>query len=121
VKVDVIGLHPVEEAEESCHLVEIQVTGDGVFEAGSITQPDDSLPEANWQVPYDEYQLSPDGTSGSALDLARVDVPGTLRLAFFFHHLNTEAPLQTPAGPVRLPMPSPRPARLRFITYEAPR
>jgi serine/threonine protein kinase len=43
-----------------------------------------------------------------------------VRIAFFFHFLDLHRPLLTAAGPVQLPAPSPRPARLDFLHYEPP-
>jgi len=120
LKVDVIGVHPVEEAGEPCWLIEIQVTGTGRFDLRAITQREEGVSRPNWQSPYDERQLSRDGDSGAAFDGAFVDVRETCRLAFFFHYLDGGKPLETSAGPVALPMASPRPARLQFMRYEPP-
>lgn len=120
MKVMVIGVHRVDEAPEPCHLIELLVEGEGEFAAGSITQPNPTIPEANWQVPYDEYRLAPDGRSGEPLGFAPVDVHGHIRLALFFHYLSPTEPLRTPAGPVALPPVTPMPRRLRFMEYEPP-
>ena len=45
---------------------------------------------------------------------------GTLRLAFFMHHLDLERPLSTPFGEVPLRSPNDLPERLRDIEYEEP-
>jgi len=120
VTVDVVGVHPVAEAPEPCVLVEVRVTGAGTLDIGAITQPVDGLRKADWQVAYDAYQLSSDGTAVSELDGTSIDVRGEARLAFFFHYLALDDALQTPVGPVPLPAPTARPARLRFIAYEPP-
>jgi hypothetical protein len=44
-------------------------------------------------------------------------VTAPARVAFFFHFLRLDRPLLTPAGPILLPPPTPRPDRLRFLTY----
>jgi hypothetical protein len=120
MKVKVIGVHPVEEAREPCHLIEFLVEGEGEFEVGSITQPNPSQPKANWQVAYDEYRLAPDGSSGEPLGLGPVDLRGQVRLAFYFHYLSLNEPLSTPAGPVALPPVTPMPHRLGFMKYDPP-
>jgi hypothetical protein len=120
MKVDILGVHPVEGAGEPCWLIETQVTGEGRFDLRAITQREEGVPRSSWQAPYDEHQLSRDGDSAAALDGGFVDVRGMCRLAFFFHYLDWGKLLETPAGPVPLPMPSPRPTRLQFITYEPP-
>jgi hypothetical protein len=120
MKVKVIGVHPVQEAPEPCHLIELLVEGEGEFEVGSITQPDPTRPSSDWQVAYDEYRLAPDGASGEPLGLAPVDLRGEVRLAFYFHYLSPGEPLQTPAGPAALPPVTPMPHRLGFMTYESP-
>jgi hypothetical protein len=45
---------------------------------------------------------------------------GDWRVAFFFHYLDFSKPLLSPAGPLELPEPSPRPSRLQFFEYEPP-
>jgi|KBSMisStaDraftv2_1062788.scaffolds.fasta_scaffold483538_3 hypothetical protein len=120
MKVEVIGVHRVEEAEGPCHLLELRVVGEGAFDTGAITQPDDTLPESDWQAAYDPRHLTLDGTVEHELDAPVIPVHGEARLALFFHYLDLQKPLQTSAGPVALPAPSPRPERLRFVRYEAP-
>jgi hypothetical protein len=112
MKVMVIGVHPVAEAPEPCHLIELVVEGEGAFAVESIIQPDPTMPAANWQVPYDEYRLAPDGYSGEPLNFAPVDLHGQVRLAFYFHYLSPTEPLWTPAGAVALPPVTPMPRRL---------
>jgi len=121
MEVIVIGVHPVDEAEEPCHLIEVAVSGRGRFEPGLVTQENPSLAEENWQVPWEEHLLTADGARGAPLDAGTtVDVDGEVRVAFFFHYLDPAAPLRTPAGPARLPLASPRPNRLAFMSYEPP-
>lgn len=120
MKITIIGVHPVGKAPEPCHLIELVVEGTGELVVGSITQPQPELSRENWQAPYDEYRLAPDGRSGEPLGFAPVDVHGQLRMAFFFHFLSLTGPLWTPVGPVALPRVTPRPRRLRFMMYEPP-
>jgi hypothetical protein len=121
VKVQVLGVHPVEESDDPCHLIELELSGDGEFDVGTITQPQAGVPEADWQVPYDEHQLVADIGPAIPLDPRQmIQVKGAVRLAFFFHDLAPAAALRTPAGPVALPSVSPRPPRLRFMKYESP-
>ena len=70
----------------------------------TVTQPIPDTPRSNWQVPYDERCIS--ASDG--------------RWAFFFHYLQADQPIQTPAGPRSLPQPTPCPAHLADLTYEAP-
>ena len=115
MRIDVIGVYPVV-APEPCHLIETLIANGKPAEmVESITQETPGQPRDTWQVPYDELYLNADGTkpeeSSSASDA---------RVAFFFHYLDLSQPLLTSAGPVQLPAPSPRPARLNFISYEPP-
>jgi hypothetical protein len=120
MKVEVIGVYPVDEAHEPCHLIELVVEGEGAFEVGSITQPNPTRPSSDWQVAYDEYQLAPDGSSGEPLGMAPVELHGPVRLAFYLHYLSPTELLQTPAGLVALPPVTPMPRRLGFMKYESP-
>ena len=45
---------------------------------------------------------------------------GSVRLAFFFHYLAPQKPLQSPFGALALPAPSPRLDRLNVMEYEEP-
>ena len=122
-EVDVVGVYPVDEAPEPCHLIEMIVVSDA-FDIGDITQAVEDQPRSNWQVPWDEQLL--DG-AGERVIGEPGDMPasGTIpsdkaRIAFFFHYLDTSAPLIMPWGEIELPDPSPRPDRLRMIKYEEP-
>jgi hypothetical protein len=121
---EVLGLYPVEAAER-CFLLEVLVSGsDGPFDLGGITQADASTPSTNWQVPYAEKLLAPEGDS-VLLDLWEGDSDpeiwvGDVRLAFFMHYLDVASPLATPFGEATLPAPTPRPPRLQAIEYETP-
>jgi hypothetical protein len=85
-------------------LIEAEITPPAAdFDWSGVTQEVPGEPRSSWQVPYDERQLTESG-----------------RWAFFFHRLDLERPLLTPAGPVTLPAPSPAPQRLRTVEYEAP-
>jgi hypothetical protein len=115
MRIDVIGVYPVA-APEPCHLIEVLIAegnpGDAVE---SITQEIPGQPRDNWQVPYDEHFLTADPTNP--------EPPASeteTRIAFFFHYLDLRRPLLTAAGPVQLPAPAPRPARLDFMHYEPP-
>ena len=46
---------------------------------------------------------------------------GDVRLVFFFHYLQLDAPLLTPFGSASLPRETPRPPRLDFMKYDPPR
>jgi len=120
-KVEIVGIYPVE-ADEPCYLVECIVQGPKASRLiGSFTQELSGQPRANWQVPYDEHFLDSEGTSAlNPAGPAHPPTESTARVAFFFHHLDLKRPLLTPAGVLNLPPPTPRPARLRFLSYEPP-
>jgi hypothetical protein len=119
-QLQVLGVHPVEQAPDPCYLVELRV-GPGLpaLDLTAITQPTAGLPGNGWQAPVDARLLDADGTGGQPLEpgAARAVAPPA-RLAFFFHFLQLDRPLLTPLGPLRLPAPTPRPARLGFMRYE---
>src|SRR3954471_13442817 len=94
------GVHPVE-AAEPCHLIEAELPDGDDFDWGQVTQEDATQPRHNWQVPYDERPLDDDHR----------------RWAFFFHYLDLSKRLLTPAGPIQLPAPTPRPDHLKGIEY----
>ena len=121
LSVRVLGVHRVKDAAEPCHLVEIEVNGEGEFDVGAITQSLAGVPEAEWQVPYDEHELGGDIGPATPIDVpGPIQVVGSIRIAFFFHYLALDEALRTPAGQVALPAVTARPAHLRFLTYEAP-
>lgn len=122
--IEVLGLYPVE-AAQPCFLLEVLVSGsDGPFDLGEITQADGSTPSTDWQVPYAEKLLAPEGDA-VLLDLWDGDGNpemwvGDIRLAFFMHQLDLTSPLATPFGEATLPAPTARPSRLQAIEYETP-
>ena len=69
-------------------------------------------------MPWDERALTRDGELLEAGPLGPID--GDAHVVFFFHHLDTDRPLLTPAGGVPLPAPTPLPSRLAAIAYEEP-
>jgi hypothetical protein len=102
----IIGVHPIP-AKEPCHLVEIELKAPfDEFDFGLVTQEMPDEPKANWQVAYDEQQVT-NYEAGS-------------RWAFFFHYLDFERPLFTPLGPITLPEPTPVPPHLKAIEYYEP-
>ena len=105
MKLSVVGVHRVPEAAEPCHLIELLIeAGSESLDIDSITQEVPGQDRADWQAPYDERVLAPDGS----------------RVAFFFHYLEPNRPLLTQAGPIPLPGETPIPERLRFMKYEEP-
>jgi hypothetical protein len=74
------------------------------FPWGEITQEAPGAARDTWQAVYDEQPLDPEQT----------------RWACFFHCLDLSRPLLTPLGPMALPGPTPVPAHLQAIVYEAP-
>jgi hypothetical protein len=105
-KAKIIGVHPIE-ADEPVHIIELLVEGDaGSFDIGEVTQEVARTPKSNWQVPYDERVLE--------------ESEGRIRYAFFFHYLDFEKPLRTPAGSLPIPNATKVPAHLQDIEYESP-
>ena len=117
-------MYPVH-AGEPCHLAELIVRScDGPFDVTTVTQRDQDKPRANWQVPYAEMILDP---SGRRVEWDLWEGPGDealwrgdVRMTFFFHYVDTELPLVTPFGDIRVPTPTERPVRLDEIEYEEP-
>lgn len=107
VRVKVVGVYPIE-AREPVHLVEISIEGGtaDAFDLGEVTQEMANTPRMNWQAPYDERVIA--------------EADGKTRLVFFFHYLDLNKPLVTPAGEFALPAPVKLPPRLKGIVYEAP-
>ncbi len=118
---------PDPRAEQQCRqqlasvvLVELLVRDRGErFEVGQFTQPQEGVPKANWQVPWAEAYLTPDG---EALAVPRWDEPpqtGDLRIAFFFHYWQPEIPLRSSYGEFQCPAVQEMPERLRrLVPYE---
>jgi hypothetical protein len=105
-KAKVIGVHAIE-ADEPVHLIELLVEGDtDEFDIGEVTQETPGQPKSNWQVPYDERVLE--------------ESEQLTRFAFFFHFLDFERPLLTPAGSLSVPPASKIPVHLKDIEYESP-
>ena len=109
VSAEVVGLYEVD-GPEPCHLVEMLIRDSmGPFDIGSITQSRAGVDRSDWQVPYDEKIVTPDGT-GVALDpwTSKGDESawlGDVRLVFFVHYLDCTKALETPFGPLPLPYP----------------
>ena len=104
ISMKIVGIHAVD-APEPCHLFEVEFSAppkDSDWYA--VTQANDSQPQKNWQVPYDEHPLDRDET----------------RWAFFFHYLDLSKPMLTPDGPVVLPQVTPLPGHLKHIKYDEP-
>lgn len=121
MEIEIIGIYPVD-AEEPCNLVELKVINHiPGLDIGDITQEVPGEAPANWQVPYDEHFLSLDGISVLNPE-SPDDLPeeNDFRVVFFFHYLDFNRPLKTPAGEIKLPSPTKRPGRLIFIEYEQP-
>jgi len=118
-QLQVVGVHPVEGAPDPCHLIELRVAG-GLppLDLQGVTQPAIGLPSSGWQTPSNAHLLDAEGQSGSPLDDEDTRaVQSPARVAFFFHFLQLDRPLLTPIGPLQLPAPTPRPARLEFMRY----
>jgi hypothetical protein len=85
-------------------LIEVELEPPAVdLDWGEVTQEIPGVPSESWQVPYGEQRLD-----------------GSGRWAFYFHFLDLDKPLLTPAGPITLPPPSSMPERLQRMEYHAP-
>jgi len=105
---------------ESVVLIEALVQNrDTQFKVGDFTQPEDGVPESNWQAPYAEAFLTPDG---GALAVERWSGPpesGDLRIAFFLHFWHPIKPLRSSYGEISCPAVQEMPERLaRLVPYE---
>ena len=122
--VEVVGVYPIPEAPEPCHLVEVVVRDSEGFDPAQFVQPDSTQPEDNWQVAYDERALNASGDAPITESFELADRPelleGTVRLVFFMHYLDPALRLRTPFGEVELPTPTEKPERLAAVRYEQP-
>ena len=122
MEIEIVGVYPVEEATEPCHLVEISVMNfKGELDVAQFTQEEPGQPRDNWQVPWDEHVLESAGVSGElALFSGPLKAAGELRLVFFFHYLDLSRPHSYSRWPVLLPGPNSWPEKLEFIVYDPP-
>ena len=122
MSLSIFGIYSIEESEEPCYLVEAQINNFmGKFDFGEITQEVKNESRDNWQVPWDEYLLTNDGTAGESAPFpgpAEINEPQ--RIAFMIYYLDFSLPLITPFGELALPDPLPRPERLKFIEFNPP-
>jgi hypothetical protein len=92
---------------------------DDRFNVGQFTQPQDGVPQTNWQVAYDEAFLTLDGESLAVERGERAPEVGDLRVAFFLHFWQPDKPLRTSYGEVACPSAEDMPERLaRLVPYE---
>ncbi|MCC5786236.1 MAG: hypothetical protein JJU33_06005 [Phycisphaerales bacterium] len=124
MKVTILGVHPIE-ADEPCDLLEVLIEdAPRPIDFGHFVQAVPDRPAANWQTAYDERFLTTDGDAfldpdkpWSQPDLAACG--GRFRVAFFMHYLDSDRPILTPAGSLKLPQRTPLPDRLKIVRYEA--
>ena len=121
MNVQIIGVYAID-ASEPCHLVELQITNHfGELEFGQFTQEWLGKERSSWQVPWDERIINDEGTQDAMGRFPQnVKVHGQIRVVFFFHYLNLDRPLITPAGRIRIPDAKVLPARLKFMQYDPP-
>ncbi|MFN0068865.1 MAG: hypothetical protein ACKVYV_14665 [Limisphaerales bacterium] len=124
---EILGVHPVR-AETRCHLIEIRIAGAAIKFSlhdvlSEITQEVPGRNRSMWQTVYEECLLNEAGenvmTDASAVMDRKQGLRGGCRLVFFFNELDFGRPLLTPFGPLTLPKPTRRPARLRRLKYES--
>lgn len=120
--VEIIGVYPLDEVDP-CHMIELVITDFvGKLHVEAFTQELPGRAPDEWEIPWDEHVLNAPGTQEHEIDWSppHLDCLGALRLVLFFHNLDVSRPLLTPFGPVQLPLPTMKPARLNFIAYESP-
>ena len=102
----IVGIYKVD-AEESVHLIELEIEGDAAaFDFSEVTQEIPGEEQDNWQVAYDERETeSPNNNR---------------RFVFFFHDIDLALPLSTSFGKAVIPEVTETPDRLSGIEYEAP-
>jgi hypothetical protein len=105
---------------ESTVLIEVLIRNrDKRFNVGDFSQPQDGVPQENWQAAWAEAYLSEDG---ERLLVERWGDPPrvtTFRVAFFIHYWNSAKPLLTSYGDVTCPAVKKMPKRLRkLVPYE---
>jgi hypothetical protein len=114
----VLGLHPVPDADQPCHLVELKVSNyRGVLDLSTIRVPHPQGKAGLEQVPWLTHVLNKTGSNGSELYAENPVVKGECRLAFFIFYLAEMWKLESPVGPLQLPKETPIPRRLRFMKY----
>ena len=124
--IDVIGIYYVDvDVDVPVHLIEILVkSSNGIFDLAKITQEIPDQSRRNWQAPWDEKILDHTGKKIIADYFSAREKPelwiGNIRMAFFFHYLDSSKPLITPFGLITLPIESAKPNRLSEIKYEPP-
>jgi hypothetical protein len=122
MRIELLGIYAVE-ASEPCHLLELMVSEHvGKVDIGAFTQEQAGQPRPNWQVPWHERVLNAEGTMDVLGRFSRKVVAdgNPLRLVFYFHYLDLDKPLITPAGEIALQRPQERPPRLAFLKYDPP-
>lgn len=113
-----LGVYPVPE-EEAVYLIELWIAAPPrQVDLSQFYQRNPRLKRSDWQVPYDEHYLDPEGTTVLGDFLSRDMVPGDeTRLAFFLYTEDRSLPLTTPWGKVSLTETAAMPGRLRCIAF----
>lgn len=118
-----IGVYNVR-TSQPCYLIELQVLdAESPLDLSKITQKQADAPRDNWQVPYKECLLDPSGTKILSEEwemLSQSQLTGDFRIAFFFHYLRPNDPLETEIGEIYLPPASEMPSRLKEVKYTEP-
>ena len=119
--ISLIGIYTYD-AESKIYVVEMEINEKPrSVDFSRFFQKDDSLPESEWQVPYDEQYLTSDGKTilGDFFTEDKDMIPGdTTRVAFFMFLTDLSLPLSTPYGEIDLSDVKPMPERLsNIISY----
>lgn len=143
IKVDILGVYPVEITRQKLVDDAIAEFGEGRFNLDDILEmSDEELQDWLWSIylieviiegagcridlgdftqaeeglPPSEWQVAYDEKFMDATGTVLMEEPvpeEPMRAAFFFHCLDFAKPLLSPAGPLQLPEPLPMPDRLR--------
>jgi len=120
--INLVGVYNVD-GQSDVHLLEFKINSNHEnIDIGEFTQKVEGTDRLNWQTPWDEKYLNEAGTevTGDWLN-EPVDSNEKTRLAFFFHFLDFDKPLETPFGKIVLQQPTVIPERLEgLVEYEEP-
>ena len=87
-----------------------------------FTQEIDNEPRSNWQAPFDEKYLDPDGNTIIGDDLVLpTHLSSNTRMTFYMYFLDESKSLLTPFGRLQLPKKISQPSRIKdLLNFEDP-
>ena len=114
-KIEIVGVYTVKRSPE-VKLIECIIDCPPLqVDVSKFIHPVDNMPKSSWQAAYDEQYLNENGTEviGGFCEVP-TDTLST-RLVFFLHFVNSNNPLLSQFGKLRLPAESSMPDRLRNL------